>query len=364
MRRWHAVPVAVLTALTVGMALFTNAAPVRAGNPTPPPTPSFTLSVDCNSTGTGDTSIQSSCSLLSGTTSVTVGIVLTNVTGPHDPLLLLPVDVTPNAFGFTLTAGEGLTSTALPAENTAVLGSGNFDCTLGGPPTQDPESLGCFLGIGKTGTTVADGASIVLSRITYNIPGDVGPTFTLTNGELADTATGILITGCLDGINNANACFDATLSVGGAGVPTSTPTSPAAPTDTPTPTNTPTATRTPACNANGTATPQGSTLPPCPTNTPQNFVTVTPTPGGETATVPAGTGETPAPPPPGGGGQPSGNTGGAGGRPITLPDTGSGGGNSIDWSTASLLALIALAAGGVAGGAYVMAARRSSRDGR
>jgi hypothetical protein len=93
-------------------------------------------------------------------------------------------------------------------------------------------------------------------------------------------------------------------------------------------------------------------------------VTITPTPGGETATPAPGEpttapgGETPVAPGGGGGQQPGGGTGAGGGRPITLPDTGANGGGGIDWSSFGLVGLLALVAGTIAGGTYYYAARR------
>lgn len=357
MRRWHAVPVAVLTALTVGMVLFGTATPVNAGIDPPP---SFTLSVDCNSTGTTDTSIQSSCSLPTGTSSVTVGVVATNDSGSANTI---------KAFQFTLTATGGLASTAAPTANLSVLqaGGATFNCTVL-PATQNPEFLGCFLGIGSSpGPAIADGGSVLLGTVTYSIPGDTGSSLAITNGVLGNNADEQLIDDCLDFSVDpaANACIGADVSVGGVTANTATPTNtPGAAT-----TNTPTPTRTPVCNPLGTATPVGSTLSPCPTSTPLNYVTITPTPAEGTPTVPAG-GETPPPPPPpggeqpGGGQQPGGQTGAGGGRPIRLPDTGSGDDGAVDWGMASLFALLAVTAGSVAGGAWLVVARRSARTDR
>jgi hypothetical protein len=342
MRRWHAVPVAVLTALTVGMVLFGTATPVNAGGG-----PAFRLSVDCDSTSTADVSIQSNCTPPSGTTTATVSIVFTNNSGSDNSI---------GALAFQLTTDANFASTAAPTLNPSLEGGGtDFNCELL-PATQNPETLNCFLGIGSgPGPTVANGASVVLSRFTYNIAGgDVGTPLDLEFGTIGNNATETLIDQCLDTATSANACFDAAISVGGGAV--NTPTNTAVPA-TATNTNTPGPTATP-CEPN------------CPTGTPRNFVTVvfTPTPGTPTP----GTGETPPPPPPppppgeqpGGGQQPGGQTGAGGGRPIRLPDTGAGDDGSVDWSMASLFALLAVAAGSVAGGAWLVVARRNARTDR
>jgi hypothetical protein len=184
----------------------------------------------------------------------------------------------------------------------------------------------------------------VLAQVTY---GGAGPAnLVLTFSTAGDEAGNALVDQCLDPATQADACFPSSI------VPTSTPQTGTTPTvTTPTPCPTTASTQTPVC----------------PTPTPQDFVTVTPTETPGTPTVPA-PGEPPPPggePPPGGGQQPGGQQ--PGGRPggIRLPDTGAGDGSSIDWGTAWLLGLLAIGAGGVAGGAYLAAARRAaSRDER
>jgi hypothetical protein len=248
--------------------------------------------------------------------------------------------------------------TAGPAVNPAFTG-GTWNCTLAqkngfNSPAADVNAdasiadsfLGCFNP--SAGVALADGASIQLGTVTYNVAGDdVQVTYSLDSVTVGDVGGGTEYLSCLSEAPNP-ACTGSSAEVGTV-VATATP----VPTDTPT---VPPVTNTPCTGAS------------CPTSTPQDYVTVTPTPGGETPTMPAGEtpagGETPGGPPPPT--QPGGTTGGGGVRPITLPDTGAGDGSSMDWSMAGLFALAALAAGGLAGGAYYMAARRATahRDGR
>lgn len=339
MRRWHAIPVAVLTALAVGVGLFGAAPPVTEAGGTPDT--SYDLAIDCTPGG----AIQ----LPPCTPTGTVNIVFSNDTASA---------VTVGAFQFDVISNPEPQAdpTGPPTLDGALSGAG-LNCSLGAAADNDPDPqvadsvLICFLNAGGSGVAVPAGGSVVLAQLTYSGPGPAN--LTLTFATVADISLNDIITQCTDVATGGDACFPSSI------VPTAT--APAGTTNTPV---VPT-----ACPTTST-----STTPVCPTNTPQNFVTVTPTETPGTPTVPV-PGEEPPPPgeqPPGGGQQPGGGTAPGGGRPggIRLPDTGSGDASSIDWSTAWLMGLLALGAGGLAGGAYLAAVRRprgtagSARDER
>jgi hypothetical protein len=332
MRRWHALPVAALVAIATAAGLFSAVTPgAEAGGPT------IFVAADCGS-GPGV-----SCTLPTGTTTVDVDVVFVNNSAS-------PVDV--GAFNFTLrTVREDIFDPAAasnPEFNAGLPAVGSSWACSPPPPNPDQNAdpviadsfISCFEGNG-VGTVVAASGSVVLGTVHYNVSGDGQSDFDFQAVSVGNAAGDPLVDcGAVAGFA---ACTGTNVTVGVAG-----------PSPTPTNTNTPI----PATN-----TPCDPSCPPTATGTSLAFVTITPTPGGETATpVPPGGEPTTAPggggEPGGGGQQPGGGTGAGGGRPITLPDTGANGGGGIDWSGMSLVALIALAAGAVAGGTYYYAARR------
>ena len=343
MRRWHALPVAALVAFVAGAMLFGIATPRDASA-----VGGVTLEVDCDAVTAG---IQTACAPANPAAATDAALVLVNNSGASFEL---------GAFDFTLrseddtvltaSAGGAPATDANPDFNDAALNQNGaaWSCT---PPSPDNDDQGddlatdspitlsnvgfdasflsCF-NASLTGPVIADGSSVVIATVHYTGV-SVGVSALNLNRAGVGDVQGIPVVDCTDD------CVSASVNIGGAAAPTATPTT----LDTATPTAT-------ATSCVGAA---------CPSPTSLAFVTVTPTPGPETPTAVSGGGETPAaPPPPGGGdggGQPGGGTGAGGGRPITLPDTGSGANGGIDWSQATLLALLALAAGGVAGGAYL-----------
>lgn len=343
MRRWHALPLAVLVAVATAGGLFSAVTPGAEAGTDP-----YIISIDCDSGG----AIDASCTYPSGTSSITVDVVLSNVSGAN------PTDLA--AFNFEVIANQAVLSPpavadatgrdANPDANDAVVEvPTSWNCTLP-PPSNDQDAsptvaesfISCFGGDG-TSPSVATGSSIVLATITYNVPAD----------GFSDLDFGGLSVGNLNGDafeNCPSNCVGADVTVG-------------AVVDTPTTTPTAAATNTPAPTA--TACVPGQ--PGCATATPKTFVTITPTPGGETATpvpggeqpttVPGG-GEQPGGGTPPGGSNPGGGAGAGGAGPIRLPDTGNDGDGGLNWSSFSLIALAALAAGSVAGGTYYYAARR------
>jgi hypothetical protein len=324
---------AVLVAVATAGGLFSAVTPrAEAGTPT-----TVQLALDCD---TSDAAVDTSCTFASGTTTVEVDVVIVNNTGS-------PTDV--DAFNFNVrTVRQDLFDPSAPVANTSVQPGVAWNCTLP-PPSADANPdpiiaeslLSCSEGTIGNAIPLPAGGSVVLATVTY-AASDGSADFEL-GGVSIGSDDGNEIVGCT-GFSGADECLDTNITVGVAG-------------DTPTPT--------------ATATPVTPTATPCvtncPTPTPKTFVTITPTPGGETATPVPGGGEPtappPPPPPPGGGGQQPGGGAGAGGQnPIRLPDTGANDGGGMDWMSFSLVALIALAAGGVAGGTYYYAARRVVDD--
>lgn len=351
MRRWHAVPVAALVAVAAGAMLFGSVSPREARA-----LGGVTLEVDCDA---GTAGIQTACNPANAGAVTDAAVVLVNESGAQIEL---------GAFNFSLRNSDDTVITAPqgsgtldnnPNFNEALSSNGaswacsppvpdaddqNEDGTADVPVTNgnvgfDASFLSCF-NASLTGPLLADGASIVLAVVDYTGLTNGITNLTLTVGVVGSPAADVLIDCSTD-------CVGAQVNVGGAAVPTATFT----PTATATPTNTPI-----PCDEDCTATPTSTSL---------AYVTVTPTPGPETPTVPPG-GETPAVPPttgPGGGQPtaPGGGTGGSGGRPITLPDTGAGASGGTDWMQMSLLGLVALTLGGLAGGAYFAAATAARR---
>jgi hypothetical protein len=223
--------------------------------------------------------------------------------------------------------------------NGSTFTGGTWNCGLATSPDVDPSPtvaksrLACFIALDVDARTVANGASVTLGTVSYSVLGGGTSAFTLSDVSV-NTLLGAELMSCNPVIDVAGACADASITVAGAAVPTSTPT------------NTPTATPTQCVGAA------------CPTATSVAFRTVTPTPGPETPTAvptsPPGT--EPTQPggqiPPGGGG-PGGQPGGGGAGPIRLPDTGTeGAGESSPWTWVIVAAATAVAAGGAAGGVY------------
>ncbi len=339
MRRWHALPVAALVAFVTAAMLFGVANPHGASA-----IGGVVVEIDCD-TSTG--AVDDTCSFPSGTTTLTVNVVLTNGSGATIDVAGLNFDVLADQLLLDPPAGVDTDMNSNPNFSESGVGSaGSWACT---PPPADNDTnpadpniadsfLSCFTS--TLGPDVLAGDSLLLATVTYNAA-DGASFLTLTNVGIGDFVAGATLVDCSD-----NDCLGASIGIGVA-PPVDTPT----PTATATNTNTPTATNTP-CQTG------------CPTSTSLAYVTVTPTPGPETPTAAAGGGETTVPTTAPGGGAtppPTGGTG-AGGRPITLPDTGSGGESSMNWAQFALLTLVALAAGGVAGGAYLGAAVVSRRQ--
>jgi hypothetical protein len=346
MKRWLAIPLAAIVAAIVGVSSY--------GNPTTNAGTTSAVSIDCD-VATGG--IQSNCPYAAGTTPVTVGVVFTNNSG---------ASVVLQTFNFTVIH---LNDALLFAPNNTNQLDGNPDFTadttdLGdwacGPPNPDNDLLdpvpgagspgqesflSCFNAVGS-GPSIADGASLELGRVTYNVTGTGVEPLTLRDvGVADDTFTEIM--SCNPVTTNPGTCNGATLQIGASAA-------------TNTPTNTPTATNTPA------PTPTACVGASCPTATSQAFVTVTPTPAPGTPTAPAGAtpppGETPGAP-----GQPTapgGTTGGGGGGgTITLPDTGSGGdqGSTLLGPNTLLLAAALGLAAMLSGGMWLSAAAAGRR---
>ena len=339
MRRWQAIVLAafVLVAGSYGSFTTTN---VHAG--VGPQPNDFTVSVDCD-TSTG--AIDSACLYSAGTTSVTADVYLTNNSGGAVQIA---------AFNVTLSAVQQFFVPVVPGSCTAPKLNCNPD--FNGPSgtgwscdpvladqNVDPavaDSLISCLNPAQDGTPLGSGATVQLFRVSYTTVNGVSP-LTLKDVFVADEQVTELGT-CNPLQTTAAICNNATITIGAA-VATSTSTT----VPTATPAQPPTATPCPG---------------PCPTATRLRFVTVTPivTPSVVPAatTAPAGT-TAPgnAPPPP-----PAGTTGGAGSRPIRLPDTGEGnGGGAGTWLTI-LAAVTAVGAAGIASGAWFNARRRSEED--
>jgi hypothetical protein len=357
MRKWQAIPVAIVAALLAGAALFTSAAPVVTHAAVAQPN----LSLVCQ--------VSASCTFASAPAGgIDVDVVLTNQSGA-------PITVAAFAFDLYNSAAAFLTP-SLPVGNTGFLLDAGWSsaCALALVPAV--ADLGNYTSTGGTASqitcftngseTVADGASPTLATVHFAVSGNNSANLRLNNATVSD-ANQVLLIGCSANeipptppaiyAAGPGSCTGATVSVGSS-QPTNTPQPTATPTATPVPTGTP-------CVAH------------CPTPTSLAFKTITPNAGTQTATAPtkvpatAAPGGTTPPPPPAtgaGGSKPVGNTGGAaagGSRPVHLPDAGVGANNGIDWMAAALLSLLAVAIGGATGVLYFGAAHVSaSRRGR
>ena len=346
MARWKAIPVAGLAALIVGAALVST----QYGRASAAPSPNGSLSLDCDTAVAG---IQATCGPI-GAGARDIAVVFQNN---------LSTAVTMSALNFDLVGNNKAVFTPNPAGGDQNLNSNpdfneagfpTLGCTLPPPnPNIDPPAastsrsqLVCIAP--GNGPTIAAGASLLLATVHYTVSGTSGiGNFTLENVSLTDN--GIFEIGsCNQVIAVQIDCPGATVTLGGGATATPTSTSTAVPTATP------------------SSTPCGGTCPPTATGTTIKGVTVTPTPGTPTVSPPptiagGGSPTTAAPgvnpPPPGTG--PGGNAGAGGARPIRLPDTGSDGG-SANRNSIALIALFALVAGGLAGGAYLGTTKLSS----
>jgi hypothetical protein len=204
---------------------------------------------------------------------------------------------------------------------------------------------------------VAVGDTLVLGTVHYATSIDGVGNFSLANVSVGDQPGFVLISCHVlpsDPVNfpDTGNCFDASVQIGASNA---TATVTATPTDTATPTATATAgiAGTPTRLAFVTVTPIGSPSAVA-TSTPAAPPPPVPTIGG---TAPGGT--TP------GGTTPGGGAGAGGAGPIRLPDTGAqGAAAGSDWMSIAVIALIALAAGSAAGGAYFgLAHVRGTRGG-
>lgn len=350
MRRWLAIPVAAIIAVAVGAVSWQSGTPAEAG------APPLTFAVDCNTSTVG---VQSYCVLSQGT--VTADVVLTNGTGGAVQL---------QASEFVLTASPGGTTTFVPnvvACSAPALNcnpdfdptsafSVAFDCSgslipspdinADGDPGTAQSKLACTTVTFGAFHTLADGASIVLGRVTYTASADSVYALDLNNAAAYDESFGELGT-CEPVLNTAAICTDATMQIGASA-------------NTPTPVNTATPTST------STSTPEPCVGAACPTATTLAYRTVTPTGtitvAGDTP-VPGVATTAPPPPPPPAGGAPGGTTAGGGRGGIRLPDTGTGTGTSAN-DTLSLFTLLAIAVAAIAGGSlwHSMSAAADRRE--
>ena len=339
MRKWQAIPVAAVAAFLAGAALFTSVSPVARADPPPQ-----TVSLVCQ--------VHADCKFPDGTTSIDVDVVLTNndvspvsVSNFNfevyngNPAFLTPLTPDPTASGFNCSSPVPVADNGLYTNATDSTVSCINPSTPSGDIIVQPSDT-ATLGTAHFTAVGPDSVDLILTNVT------VGGSFDLAcdpdTGSPPDAPTGA---GLAD-------CTGATVIVGQGGL-TSTP---APPTSTPTPVP---PTKTP-CVAN------------CPTSTSLAYVTITPNAGTQTATAPTAVpatavpgGPPPPPPPAGGGTQPGGGAGAGGARPVHLPDAGVGGKNSVDWTAAMLLSLLAVAIGGATGALYFGAAHISaSRRGR
>ncbi|MBI5285753.1 MAG: hypothetical protein HY874_11745 [Chloroflexi bacterium] len=359
MRRWQAIPVAAVAALLTGVALFASAPLVTtyaAPSAAAPPTDQYYIALDCGSGPGVDCDIPVPAS---GALDVAVKFGNPVAMGGAKNLAAFNFDVyNPNAAQLGVGVGvptrnaafTGLTSCASPAadDDTGLYGAGATDSFLS---CLDPSGAG---------DTFASGSVTTLGTVHYNVNAVSGGSAALVLFSVsAVDPDGVPVVTC-DPTNSppdapivpdpgtaAGECANVTINFTGA--PTATPTATATPV-TVVPTNTPIV-GTPTSLAYVTVTPTGSPTVPA-TDTPSAGTT-------PAATAPTGGGT---------GTTPGGGSGAGGAGPIRLPDTGSGSERGIDWTFAAVAALLALGAGGVAGGLYFGAAsvaqgRRSRREG-
>jgi hypothetical protein len=345
MRKWQAIPVAAVAAFLAGAALFTSAAPVvRAVGPVQ------TLALVCQ--------VQADCKFSGGTTAIDVDIVLTNNDTSSISVANFNFEVYNSNKAFLTPSTPTIAIPHSPTDH--------FNCSLKAPVADSGayggsatgSSVSCINADSPTGDVVVLASqAVTLGTVHFAANGPDSAELLLTNVTVAgvsdilacdpDEAPPAVPAGA-----GLAPCSGATAVVGQGGF-TSTP---AVPTDTPTATATPTATRT--------------KVPTTPTSL--AYVTITPNAQTQTATAPTAVPATPVPggppPPAAGGGKPAGNTGGAGAggsRPINLPNAGTGARGGIDWTSAALMALLAVAIGGVAGALYFGVAQAAeSRRGR
>jgi hypothetical protein len=303
MRRWIAFPLSAVVAVAVGAVLFTTAnhGRIEAGSFT-----GIELAIDCDP---GTAGIQATCPAAAG--SETVDVVVTNTTG---------ADTTVGSFEFSIIGSATAPLTVPSPPTTTTTGPpGSFNCGFSPPVADDdpdPNATRSFLQCFGFATSfpLLAGSSLVLASVTYTAPAS-GFTVTIANGVVGDVV-GIELLSCNPVITNAGECFPATF--GTTAVPTATAT--------PTPTVTNTAT---PINTTPTPCPDGI----CPTATPLDFVTVTPTPCDPNC--PADT---------------------------ATPGTGDGAGAAgYSWGGIAVMTLLALGAGGLAGGSYLLAASRARK---
>src|SRR6185295_10256375 len=129
MRKWQAIPVAAITALFVGGALFGVARPVaHAGGPL------FTLSIDCNTASPGT---QSSCVFapVPGTTSIPVDILLTNNSGSDQLVAAANFDI--------LNPSTARMTASAPVQNASFFSGAGTNWSCASPaPTADTGAYG------------------------------------------------------------------------------------------------------------------------------------------------------------------------------------------------------------------------------
>ena len=337
MARWKAIPVAGLAALIVGTALFSTQYRTASAAPSAAIATDLSLSLDCDTATAG---IQASCNPAPG--AFDIAVVLTNNSAGSVTLSAVNFDlVGDNKPNFTPTAAVANTAGLAPLICNSPPPTLDTDLVTDAPNVSRSRFI-CFTG--GTGPTIPSLGSLLLGTVSYMRTGAVQGIFTLEQVSLTDNGF-FELGSCNPVIEVLIDCFGATVT---GTVPTPTSTSTAVPTATPSP------------------TPCAGTCPPTATTTTIKGVTVTPTPGTPTVSPPptvadGGSPTTAAPgvnpPPPGTG--PGGNAGAGGARPIRLPDTGSDGG-SANRNSIALLALFALVAGGLAGGAYLGTTKLSS----
>jgi len=203
-----------------------------------------TLALDCDVT---TAAIDVSCHFPSGTTSVDIGVVLTNNDVGSMRLGAFDFEViTEQQAAFAPKSGVDGNLNGNPDFNDAAV-TGSWQCAPSAPdndadPSRARSSLACFNA--GNGPLLAPAASLRLATVHYASV-DAWGAFSLGFSHITD-----------DGFTNVGSCNDAStpppalcvgtqVEVGDIGTPTPTPTSTPLPTDTPTPTATPTFAPTP-----------------------------------------------------------------------------------------------------------------------
>ncbi|HET6615228.1 MAG TPA: hypothetical protein VFH62_05030, partial [Dehalococcoidia bacterium] len=263
-----------------------------------PPANSGYIAIDCDTVTAG---IQDACTFPSGTTTVTVNVVIGNNLG---------FDTDIGAFNFEAIAtpqtmlnppvGTDADKNANPNFLEATVGAaGTWSCSPPAPSNdKDPSAsvansfLSCFESTGTT-TALADGTFLPVASITYNTTNGADGLIRIQSVSVGDSfGTPYVDCGLL---SDTDPCFDATIAIGSAATNTPTATNTTAPaTNTPTATNTtapatntPTATNTTA-PATNTPTATNTSEVPVATDTPTNTATNTPT-ATNTSEVPVAT---------------------------------------------------------------------------